>query len=135
MSFTNGWFLLSMRSTPCKRTSQPVQLRSCVASLTITISILFRSLNMTTTMKNWNKLSVHARQVRIHNALADYVNFSTDPTLGYPVSQLDEKVLSKDVPFLKDAPTLQVYVENPNHIGCHTYGSSEKAFRGTQQLE
>lgn len=90
---------------------------------------------MTTTMKNWTKLSVHDRQVRIQNALADNVNFSTDPTLGYPVSQLDEKVFSKDAPFLKDAPTLQVYVENPNHIGCHTYGTSEKAFKGTQQLE
>jgi len=86
-------------------------------------------------MKYWTKLSLQERQERIQKALADNVNFSKDPTFGYPVSQLDEKVFSKDAPFLKDAPTLQVYVENPNHIGCHTYGSSEKAFKGTQQLE
>ena len=37
--------------------------------------------------------------------------------------------------FLKDAPTLKTYVANPNHIGCHTIGSSEKAFSGTQEIE
>jgi len=26
-------------------------------------------------------------------------------------------------------------VANPNHIGCHTTGTSEKAFKGTQQIE
>ncbi len=24
---------------------------------------------------------------------------------------------------------------NPNHIGCHTFGSSESAFKGTQEIE
>jgi hypothetical protein len=36
---------------------------------------------------------------------------------------------------LKDAPTLQTYVANPNNIGCHTFGTSEKAFYGTQEIE
>jgi len=86
-------------------------------------------------MENWKKLSTQDRKFRIQTALSENVNFLTDAALGYPVSNLDEKVFSADATFLKDAPTLQVYVANPNHIGCHTYGTSEKAFKGTQQLE
>ena len=37
--------------------------------------------------------------------------------------------------FLKDAPWLRLYVQNPNHIDCHTLGESEPFFRGTQALE
>jgi glutamate/tyrosine decarboxylase-like PLP-dependent enzyme len=55
--------------------------------------------------------------------------------LGYPASKLDNKVFYDDAPFLKDAPTLQAYVANPNNIGCHTFGTSEKAFAGTQNIE
>ena len=40
-----------------------------------------------------------------------------------------------NAPFLKEAPTLQTFVANPNHIGCHTLGQSESVFSGTQQLE
>jgi len=36
---------------------------------------------------------------------------------------------------LKDAPILQTYVANPNNIGCHTFGTSEKAFNGTHEIE
>jgi glutamate/tyrosine decarboxylase-like PLP-dependent enzyme len=36
---------------------------------------------------------------------------------------------------LQDAPTLKTYVANPNHIGCHTLGTSEKAFKGIQEME
>ena len=36
---------------------------------------------------------------------------------------------------LKDAPVLQTFVANPNHIGCHTLGDSESAFKGTHELE
>lgn len=44
-------------------------------------------------------------------------------------------MFNEDAPSLKDAPTLKTYVANPNHIGCHTLGTSEKAFKGTQQIE
>jgi len=44
-------------------------------------------------------------------------------------------VFYDDAPFLKDAPTLQTFVANPNNIGCHTYGDSESAFGGTQDIE
>jgi glutamate/tyrosine decarboxylase-like PLP-dependent enzyme len=50
------------------------------------------------------------------------------------VSALDGKIFH-EAPFLKDAPLLMAYVANPNHIGCHTLGSSESAFKGTQAME
>jgi len=83
----------------------------------------------------WKKLNAEQRRDRIQKALAENVSFFTDPALGYPVSNLDPEVFPADVDFLADAPTLQVYVANPNHIGCHTFGQSETAFNGTQQLE
>ena len=83
----------------------------------------------------WKKLSQDERKNRIQKALEENVNFSNDASLGYPASKLDGKVFNDDAPFLKDAPVLQTYVANPNHIGCHTLGTSEKAFRGTQQIE
>lgn len=86
-------------------------------------------------MKYWKKRTREQRLVRIQNALKDNVNFSTDASLGYPASKLDGKVFYDDAPFLKDAPVLQTFVANPNHIGCHTYGTSEKAFKGTQEIE
>ena len=67
--------------------------------------------------------------------LKENVDFENDTSLGYPASKLDDKVFYSDAPFLKDAPTLKTYVANPNHIGCHTFGSSESAFKGTQEIE
>jgi tyrosine decarboxylase/aspartate 1-decarboxylase len=86
-------------------------------------------------MQFWKKLSQKEKQGRIHKALDNNVNFAHDSSLGYPASKLDGKVFYSDAPFLKDAPTLKAYVANPNHIGCHTFGSSEKAFSGTQEIE
>ncbi|MDD3004049.1 pyridoxal-dependent decarboxylase [Flavobacterium sp.] len=86
-------------------------------------------------MQYWKKLSQSERNSRIERALQENVNFSKDVSLGYPASKLDSKVFYDDAPFLKDAPTLKTYVANPNNIGCHTFGSSEKAFAGTQEIE
>ncbi len=86
-------------------------------------------------MQYWKKLSQKERGLRIEEALQKNVNFSKDTSLGYPASKLDNKVFYDDAPFLKDAPTLQAYVANPNNIGCHTFGTSEKAFAGTQNIE
>lgn len=85
-------------------------------------------------MRYWKKLSKEERKKRIHQALAQNINFSEDISLGYPASQLDSQVFY-DAPFLKDAPLLQTFVANPNHIGCHTLGDSENVFGGTHQLE
>lgn len=82
----------------------------------------------------WKKLSKEERKNKIQNALSENVNFAKDSTLGYPASKLDGKVFY-DADFLKDAPVLQTFVSNPNHIGCHTLGDSESAFKGTHELE
>jgi len=86
-------------------------------------------------MQFWKKLSAEQCRKRINNALQQNVNFSKDASLGYPASKLDGKVFYDDAPFLSDAPTLKTYVSNPNNIGCHTFGTSEKAFGGTQEIE
>lgn len=86
-------------------------------------------------MYYWKKLTVQQRRERIAEALKEVVNFSDDISLGYPASKLDGKVFYDDAPFLKEAPTLQAFVANPNNIGCHTLGTSEKAFKGTQTIE
>lgn len=86
-------------------------------------------------MLYWTKLTEKAKLERVEKALGKNVNFSHDSALGYPASKLDGKVFNSDAPFLKDAPVLQTYVANPNHIGCHTLGTSEKAFKGTQEME
>ena len=86
-------------------------------------------------MNYWKKLTQEERANRIQHALTENVNFSKDISLGYPASHLDGKVFNDDAPFLKDAPILQTYVANPNNIGCHTFGTSEKAFSGTHQIE
>jgi tyrosine decarboxylase/aspartate 1-decarboxylase len=86
-------------------------------------------------MLYWKKLSQKERQARIEKALEENVNFTLDTSLGYPASKLDSKVYNEEASFLADAPTLKTYVANPNHIGCHTLGTSEKAFKGTQEME
>lgn len=82
----------------------------------------------------WKKLSKEERNNKVQQALNANVNFSKDTSLGYPASKLDGKVFY-DADFLKDAPVLQTFVANPNHIGCHTLGDSESAFKGTHVLE
>jgi tyrosine decarboxylase/aspartate 1-decarboxylase len=86
-------------------------------------------------MHYWKKLTTQERKERIAQAIQEVVNFADDISLGYPASKLDGKVFYDDAPFLKDAPTLQAFVANPNNIGCHTLGTSEKAFQGTQTIE
>lgn len=82
----------------------------------------------------WKKLPKEERKNKIQCALSENVNFAKDSTLGYPASKLDGKVFY-DADFWKDAPVLQTFVSNPNHIGCHTLGDSESAFKGTHELE
>ncbi len=86
-------------------------------------------------MKYWKKIS-HTEQDRIiTEALSQNIDYRKNVSLGLPASRLDETVFYDQAPFLKDAPLLRAYVQNPNHIGCHTLGDSEAYFRGTQLLE
>ncbi len=86
-------------------------------------------------MKYWKRLTKEQQNKRIKEALKKTVDFENDISLGYPASKLDDKVFNTDVSFLKDSPLLQAFVKNPNNIGCHTFGKSEQAFSGTQQIE
>lgn len=86
-------------------------------------------------MKYWQKLSKQEQETRINAALAGNINYNDNICLGIPASKLDPFVFSGEATFLKDAPLLRCYVQNPNHIGCHTLGDSEVFFRGTQEIE
>ncbi|KPQ13674.1 MAG: tyrosine decarboxylase [Algoriphagus marincola HL-49] len=86
-------------------------------------------------MKYWKKLNAEQRLNRVQQALKDNVDFSKDANLGYPASRLDEKVFTNESLFLREMPVLSTYIANPNHIGCHTFGTSEFAFKGTQDIE
>lgn len=83
----------------------------------------------------WRKLTAAEQEQRILSALNENINYSTRMSLGIPASRLDPFVFHDQATFLKDAPLLQAYVQNANHIGCHTLGQSEHFFRGTQELE
>lgn len=83
----------------------------------------------------WRKHSKEEIKDRILTALKGNVSYVDEVILGVPASHLDEKVFPRGANFLSDAPFLQTMVENPNHIGCHTFGSSEGFFTGTQDIE
>lgn len=83
----------------------------------------------------WIKRSEKQIKERVFQALEKNIDFREHNILGVPASHLDEKVFSPDATFLKDMPFISTLVQNPNHIGCHTLGTSEHFFRGTQELE
>ena len=83
----------------------------------------------------WKKLSHAAQDKRITAALTQNIDYQHKLSLGIPASKLDSQVFHEGASFLKEAPLLRAYVQNPNHIGCHTLGDSESYFSGTQELE
>jgi len=85
--------------------------------------------------KIWSKLSQVEIKSKIEQALTKNVNFYEENILGIPASHLDDKVFSQDESFVENAPFIKSLIQNPNHIGCHTLGSSESFFAGTQELE
>lgn len=86
-------------------------------------------------MRYWQKLSAEEQEARITKALKDTVDYGQNICLGIPASKLDPYVFPDNASFLKHAPLLRTYVQNPNHIGCHTLGESEPFFKGTQEIE
>jgi tyrosine decarboxylase/aspartate 1-decarboxylase len=83
----------------------------------------------------WEKYNQDELKEKVFNSLKQNVSYTDKNLLGVPASYLDEKVFPKDHSLLKDAPFLSTLVENPNHIGCHTFGESESFFAGTHQIE
>ena len=86
-------------------------------------------------MKYWKKLSHSEQDLIITKALNENIDYKQNISLGIPASLLDPFVFYDQATFLKDAPLLRTYIQNPNHIGCHTLGDSELFFKGTQKLE
>jgi len=86
-------------------------------------------------MKYWKKLSHSEQDERITRALNDTIDYKQKISLGIPASKLDPLVFYEQAGFLKEAPLLRTYLQNPNHIGCHTMGESEAFFKGTQLME
>lgn len=83
----------------------------------------------------WPKLSKKEINERVFSALDQNIDFDEETVLGIPGSHLDPKVFYSDAPFLADAPFLSALIKNPNHIGCHTLGKSERFFDGTHAIE
>ncbi|MEL7161281.1 MAG: pyridoxal-dependent decarboxylase, partial [Bacteroidota bacterium] len=71
----------------------------------------------------------------VFHALTQHSNYAEENILGVPASYLDDKVFNQDATFVRDAPFISTLAQNPNHIGCHTRGTSEPFFAGTQALE
>lgn len=86
-------------------------------------------------MHFWKKYTSAQINKKIDAALKETIDFENKKLLGFPVSKLDPNVFFNNIAFLGDAPLLRSFIANPNNIGCHTYGDSETAFKGAQDLE
>ena len=86
-------------------------------------------------MHFWKKYTSAQINKKIDAALKETIDFENKKLLGFPVSKLDPNVFFNNIAFLGEAPLLRSYIANPNNIGCHTYGDSEAAFKGAQDLE
>jgi glutamate/tyrosine decarboxylase-like PLP-dependent enzyme len=83
----------------------------------------------------WPKLPTRLVKQRVFEALSQNLSYTHEDILGLPATYLDQEQFYFHAPFLKDAAFLSVLINNPNHIGCHTYSAGEEYFKGTQQLE
>jgi len=83
----------------------------------------------------WPKLSHQKVKEEIFKALGKNLNYRSEKILGIPATYLDQEQFYFDAPFLKDAAFISVLINNPNHIGCHTYQQGESYFKGTQEIE
>ena len=88
-----------------------------------------------TSNRTWKLLTHQQINDRVFTALDGIADFRTQPILGLPASSLDKRVFFDGASFLRDAPFISTLVRNPNHIGCHTFGNSEKHFCGTHEIE
>lgn len=71
----------------------------------------------------------------VFNALEHNASYYDHNIMGLPATYLDPKMFPADADFLENAPFIKSFIENPNHIGLHTYEKSISSFQGTQKLE
>lgn len=82
----------------------------------------------------WPKLPTRDIKQQVFEALSQNISYKEN-ILGIPATYLDQEQFYFNAPFLKDAAFISALINNPNHIGCHTYAEGEEYFRGTQRLE
>lgn len=85
----------------------------------------------------WKKLSRDEIKERVFSAIDTNRNYDSDFILGIPGTYLDTAQFYRDADFLENAPFLKTFINNPNHIGCHTLAEDEgeDLFVGTQRIE
>jgi len=85
----------------------------------------------------WQHMTKEAIKERVFQALDQNRSYDSDYILGIPGSYLNTAQFHRDADFLDNAPYLKTFINNPNHIGCHTLtgDEGEDLFRGTQRLE
>ena len=83
----------------------------------------------------WPANPFHELKDIVLNALEHNSSFYNHNILGLPATYLDPKMFPANADFLENAPFIRSFVENPNHIGLHTYEKSLPAFKGTQKIE
>jgi glutamate/tyrosine decarboxylase-like PLP-dependent enzyme len=83
---------------------------------------------------SWPALPPETIRHRVFEAIGANLSYREDAVLGLPGSFLDREVFPP-IAELSRFAFLSTMVANPNHIGCHTLGTSEPAFVGTQALE
>ena len=83
---------------------------------------------------DWSAWPIERIEGRVFEALAANRSYRSDAVMGLPGSFLDRRVFPP-LPELARYPWLATWMANPNHIGCHTLGTSEPHFQGTHALE
>ena len=83
----------------------------------------------------WKQESFNHLKKIVFDALKENSSFHDHSIMGLPATYLDPEIFPADAPFLYDSPYIKCFIENPNHIGLHTYNTSLPTFKGTQSIE
>ncbi len=86
-------------------------------------------------MKFWRKYTQQEMDEKITKSLERTLNYDNTKTIGIPGTKLDDTVFYDGHSFVKHSPYLRTFIQNPNHIGCHTYDKADILFGGTFDIE
>lgn len=86
-------------------------------------------------MKFWRRYTQEEMDEKITKSLERTLNYDNTKTIGIPGTKLDDTVFYDGHSFVKHSPYLRTFIQNPNHIGCHTYDKADILFGGTFDIE
>ncbi|EPY6469197.1 pyridoxal phosphate-dependent decarboxylase family protein [Clostridium sporogenes] len=86
-------------------------------------------------MKFWRRYTQQEMDEKITKSLERTLNYDNTKTIGIPGTKLDDTVFYDGHSFVKHSPYLRTFIQNPNHIGCHTYDKADILFGGTFDIE